>query len=284
MATATITKKANGKNGTNGADKPADKPNGKSKGQSLRELLETVPKVGQTTADQALREADLDGDAKPIKGQLQRAGRVDTEKAGLSGKARALWVLTGDSAGNDAAKSKAADAKKEATVTATKTADAFVWPKEGAVKILLRYLKENTSDAPDAPNKGLPFVTDSGIIRIKPDHWRDWLTENGLAPTKLEAGRPIRELGFSMKPFPIPGTGHGAGFYTGNVSQLEGADKLPVRQTQRGPGRPKNPFTGMSDQHRGVIVAALTAFKPNKRTDDGKAQSEAKDELLALVS
>ena len=253
---------------------------------TLLELLEGVKRIGNTTAIQALREAGYDVDQKPVKGQYDRAGLVDTEKAGLSGKARALWILTSDSAGNEAAKAagKAAAEKEAPKVTATATAPAFEWPKEGAVKILLRYLKETTSDAADAPNKGVPFITDSGILRIKGKHWIEWLAANGMTPSKIEAGAPIRELGFSMKPFPIPGENRGEGFYTGNVSALDGADKLSVRHTQRGrTAAPKNPFTSWTDDQKATVTAALRAFKPNKRTDEGKAQSNTRDELLALL-
>src|SRR3954451_6042127 len=51
-------------------------------------------------------------------------------------------------------------------------------------ELILTYLKANASDAPDAPNKGLPFITEDGILRIRGEHWREW-----LAAQKIDASK-----------------------------------------------------------------------------------------------
>ena len=50
---------------------------------------------------------------------------------------------------------------------ATTTTDTFTWPTP-AKKLVRAYLKERTSGAADAPHQVLPFISEAGILRVKP--------------------------------------------------------------------------------------------------------------------
>jgi hypothetical protein len=164
---------------------------------------------------------------------------------------------------------KAAPAKKAAP-----KAEGFDWPKPPR-EILIAYLKANVTDAQDAPNTGAPFITENGILRIRSEHWRAWLVDQGIAPSKSEATAPIRELGFSMKPYALPGEGRSHGFYTGELpkSKLPGLGKLPIRKATR-TAAPRNPFKGLTDGQRAELLDAL-ADRP---------ESELRDELAGMLS
>jgi hypothetical protein len=127
------------------------------------------------------------------------------------------------------------------------------------------------TDAQDAPNTGAPFITENGILRIRSEHWRASLVDNGMVPSKSEATAPIRELGFSMKPYALPGEGRSHGFYTGELPK--GTGKLPIRKATR-TARPRNPFKGLTDGQRAELLDAL-ADRP---------ESGLRDELATMIS
>jgi hypothetical protein len=164
------------------------------------------------------------------------------------------------------------EAKKVSVTTETKE-PAFTWPKP-ANAVLLDYLTANVSDAAEAPNQGLPFITEDGTLRIRSEHWRDWLVEQGIAPSKMEATKPIRDLDYKMKPYALPGEGRSHGFYTGPAP--EGTGDLPRRKGGRGT-RTARPFGTLSDAQRQVLTEALTSAKFRGPLSD------ARDELLAQL-
>jgi hypothetical protein len=164
--------------------------------------------------------------------------------------------------------------KKVATTTeAPESTNEFTWPKP-AGEVLLSYLTENVSDAAEAPNQGLPFITADGTLRIRSEHWREWLVAQGIAPSKMEATKPIRELGFAMKPYALPGEGRSHGFYTGPAP--EGTESLARRAGGRGP-RTARPFGTLTDTQRQALTEALTGAKLKGELAD------ARDELLAQL-
>ena len=49
------------------------------------------------------------------------------------------------------------------------TATPFTWPKPPK-QLFADYLKANVSGDADAPHRGLPFITEKGVLRVKPSH------------------------------------------------------------------------------------------------------------------
>lgn len=79
-----------------------------------------LSRVSAAVADKVFAETEVDRTAQATAEQLERAETWQTEKAGLMGKALAMWVLTGESAGNGAAKAKAAVERKAVEAKAKK--------------------------------------------------------------------------------------------------------------------------------------------------------------------
>jgi hypothetical protein len=157
---------------------------------------------------------------------------------------------------------------------------AFTWPG-GAQATLVRYLKARVSDTFDPENPARPYINTSGRLFVHSSDWREWLVDNGLAPSKSEAAKPLRDLGMSVKATPLPGLGRALGFYIGDTLP-KGTEKLPRREgrSSSGPRAPRNPLRGLSDAQREVVAAALTAYKPTRAN---KAHGDVRDELLALL-
>lgn len=89
-----------------------------------------LPGVGEATVAKALDDSGIDRDAKPTEEQAFRTGVAQAgDKAGLRGRALALWVITGESAGNGA--TKVAD-KLAAPKSAPKSAPKAVTSKRSA--------------------------------------------------------------------------------------------------------------------------------------------------------
>lgn len=167
-------------------------------------------------------------------------------------------------------------AKKENATTATAPAKVeFEWPKKPR-ELLTDYLTENISDAADAPNAGLPFITEGGILRVRGEHWRNWLTAKDINPPKLEASQVFRDLGFAMKPFALPGEERSHGFYTGHAPK--GTERMPRRVIARAAATPKNPFAKLSAGQLDVLGKALAKFTGSI------ADKAIRDELAARVN
>ena len=84
---------------------------------------------------------------------------------------------------------------------------------------------------------------------------------------KVEAGRPLRELGFVMRAFSLPGEGRALGMYLGDAPK--GTEKLPPRKVERrgGRGGQRNPFGKLSPAHVAVLVDALMAAPRSDERD-----------------
>ncbi len=111
------------------------------------------------------------------------------------------------------------------------TTDMFTWPTTPK-KLLATYLKERVSGAPDAAHQGLPFITETGVLRVKPSDWINWLAERGIDAPKREALQALKDAGLVQKVYALPKldgypAGKSFGLYTGPTPQ--GTAKLPRR-------------------------------------------------------
>ena len=102
-------------------------------------------------------------------------------------------------------------------------------------KQLLTYLKERVSGAADAPHQGLPFISDTDVLRVKPSDWCDWLNEQGVTASKKVALQTLKDAGLVQKVYPLPKcdgyeTGKSFGLYTGPAPT--GTAKLPRRASK----------------------------------------------------
>lgn len=118
---------------------------------------------------------------------------------------------------------------------ATTTTDTFTWPTPPK-KLLVAYLKERVSGDPDAPHQGLPFITEAGVLRVRPSDWIDWLAQQGIDAPKRDAIQVLKDAGLVQKVYALPKLdGHPAGksfgLYTGPAP--EGTARLPRRVPQR---------------------------------------------------
>jgi hypothetical protein len=89
-------------------------------------------------------------------------------------------------------------------------------------KLLVSYLKERVSADADAPHRGLPFITEAGVLRIRPADWMDWLAAQGIEPSKKEAVQALKDAGLVQKVYALPKVdghddlaGKSFGLYTG---------------------------------------------------------------------
>ena len=119
-----------------------------------------------------------------------------------------------------------------ATTTTTET-DTFTWPKP-AKQLLAAYLKERVSGAADAPHQGLPFITEAGVLRVKPSDWIAWLETQDITAPKREALQALKDAGLVQKVYALPTVetqpdlaGKSFGLYTGPA--LAGTSRLPRR-------------------------------------------------------
>jgi hypothetical protein len=175
----------------------------------------------------------------------------------------------------------AAAAAPTPTAVAKPAAEGFAWPKP-VMQLFNEYLATRvTEDAPTFDNP-TPFINANNQLFVHSTSWRAWLlAAHKLEPTKSQAAQPMRELGMSVRAYPLPGDpeGRALGFYTGPAPA--GTDNLPRRAGRAsGPRQPRNPLSRLTDAQREVVVAALTAYKPTRAN---KAHADVRDELLALL-
>jgi hypothetical protein len=199
--------------------------------------------------------------------------RIDTRLEAAAAKLRKRGYVLEHA---DSKPTKEEEAAVSATADKPKPAQSveFDWPTKPA-ELIVAYVTERASADADAPNKGLPFINDDGILRVRSEDWRNWLEAKGITPSKLEASKPWRDAGFSMKPYALPGEGRSHGFYTGPAPK--GTAKLPRRKAQRAARAPR-PFGRLTDAQRVVIDNALADYKP--ASDELKA---AREELVAAL-
>ena len=159
--------------------------------------------------------------------------------------------------------------------------NAFQWPK-AASAVLLDYLTARVSAEFDPEHPARPYINSNGKLFVHSTDWRDWLLEQGLAPSKSEAAKPLRDNVGVVRATPLPGMDKALGFYQGTAPK--GTEKLPRRESRAasGPRAPRTPFGKLTDEQRAVVTAALTAFKPG-RSAQGKQQADVRDELLAQL-
>ena len=117
----------------------------------------------------------------------------------------------------------------------TTTTDTFTWPKP-AKQVLVSYLKDRASADADAPHEGLPFITEAGVLRIKPSDWIAWLETQDIAAPKREALQALKDAGLVQRVYALPKhTDHpdakSFGLYTGPAPA--GTSRLPRRIVQR---------------------------------------------------
>jgi hypothetical protein len=119
-----------------------------------------------------------------------------------------------------------------ATKTETTTQTEFTWPAPGARKLMLTYLKERTSGDANAPHRGLPFITEAGLLRVRPADWCDWLTAQGIDAPKRDALQALKDTGLVQKVYALPTAdnapelkGKSFGLYTGPAPA--GTSRLP---------------------------------------------------------
>lgn len=120
-------------------------------------------------------------------------------------------------------------------IETTTTTDTFTWPKP-AKQLLVAYLKERVSGAADAPHLGLPFITEAGVLRIKPSDWCDWLTAQDIAAPKRDALQALKDAGLVQKVYALPKhpdhpDAKSFGLYTGSAPT--GTKSLPRRAVER---------------------------------------------------
>ena len=87
-----------------------------------------------------------------------------------------------------------AEAEAQVEGQAAGAAPAFAWPTPPR-ELLLAYLEANVSAEQDAPTKGLPFINEADVLRIRAEHWRAWLEGQGIKAPKLEAGNRCASSG-----------------------------------------------------------------------------------------
>lgn len=102
-------------------------------------------------------------------------------------------------------------------------------------KHLTAYLRERVSGAADAPHQGLPFITEAGVLRVKPSDWLDWLDAQGIDANKKDALQVLKDAGLVQKVYALPKhpdhpDAKSFGLYTGPVPA--GTSRLPRRATK----------------------------------------------------
>lgn len=207
---------------------------------TIAQLLARLPGVGKKVVETVLAETTSNGDAKASKEIRDRANAAPTEKAGLRGKALALYVLTGKSnGGEDKPKIEsladallAADkaAKNKPAKPAAAKPDA-IEAKAGR-ELLVAYLKAETSNADDALAKAAPTVTD-GKLRVKAWTFQAYLAKTlGRDVSRREATAILKDAGLVSQNWNALPQGARV-VYAGDVPA--GAGKLPQRKGDAGP-------------------------------------------------
>ena len=102
--------------------------------------------------------------------------------------------------------------------TQTTTTPEFTWPTP-AKRLFKQYLQERTSAAADAPHRGLPFITDKDVLRVKPSDWMQWLAEQGVDAPKKVALQALKDAGLVQKVYALP---KGDGLLTGSFGLYTG--------------------------------------------------------------
>ena len=111
-----------------------------------------LPGVGEATVAKALDDSGIDRDAKPTQEQALRTGVAQAgDKAGLRGRALALWVITGESAGNGATKVADKLAAPKSAPKAVKPSKRSAYPPEVTEAVrLAKQARGTTHGAPGA--------------------------------------------------------------------------------------------------------------------------------------
>lgn len=117
----------------------------------------------------------------------------------------------------------------ETTTTEPTPAPTFEWT-ETPSKLLTEYLKDQVSKDPDAPHRGLPYITQDDVLRVRPTSWVEWLTARGINPPKRAALAVLKDAGLVQKSTTLPAVegqpkGKALGLYTGPAPR--GTSRLP---------------------------------------------------------
>lgn len=199
---------------------------------SLGDLLtKRVKGVGAKIAEQALEAAGVKATAKASREQLDRANTAETAKAGLRGKALALYVLTGESnGGEDAKPAAAAAAPAKAASASAPAAKPTAIADDAAQALYVDYLKGNVTDAPVFTDKGgkfAPTVDGDGILRVKAPHFQAWLEKNAkdVTVTRRTATSVLQAAGLVSKNWGVLPQGFRV-VYTGTAPKA--AQPLPI--------------------------------------------------------
>jgi hypothetical protein len=117
----------------------------------------------------------------------------------------------------------------------TTTSEAFTWPQPSK-RLLADYLKERVSADANAPHEGLPFITEKGILRVRPSDWIAWLTGQEIDAPKRDALQALKDQGLVQKVYALPTldgyeAGKSFGLYAGPAPA--GTAKPPRRVTAR---------------------------------------------------
>lgn len=299
-ATKTVEPKANGNGDAKAKPEPA-KANGKSEMETaiakaeaaaIPTIIELLTKrlkgVGKATADKALEATSIKGTAQATPEQLDRANKAPKDKAGLTGNALALWVLTGKSDGG-------IEPEQPAVSTTRSRSD------EIPASLLDQYLKEQVSGDERAPLQELPTVDEEGTLRIKAPHWQAWLAEHGHEVGRSVATKVLREAGLTAERWPTMPNGNRM-MYVGSVPQTA-PKRLPRRKdvllpesagtgssggggnrSSNSAGRKASALASLNPLETEVIQTALTALKPSAKAfgsaENAKTAGEVRDSLI----
>lgn len=180
----------------------------------------------------------------------------------------AMWVL----AETTETPAPAAEAPKATPATPT-----AVEPVGGAT--FAAYLEARTSGAANAPHLGLPFITEKGILRVKPSDWLEYLAAKGIEAPKRTALQALRDEGLVQRVYPLPAVdgqealaGKSFGLYTGKATPAMAS--LPRRQAALSTAAKDKAIAQVaSELESNPALAAVAAAGPS---DDGLAKVEAR--------
>ena len=260
---------------------------------SLFDLLTMrVKGVGKATAEQVLQATSLKGSDQATAEQADRANAAPTQKAGLSGKAAALWVLTGASDGNGSV----VEPEAPAVSTTRSLSEGIGQP------MLDQYLTEHVSGDLDAPLKELPTIDEEGTLRVKAPHFQAWLVQQGQEVGRTAATKALRAAGLTAERWQTMPNGNRM-MYVGPVPKpvTPRTEALPVREDVLLPESavsnsrsvaapavakpPADPFAALDPVDRkilrlGAANLKISAGRAWGKSEEAKAAEEAR---LALV-
>jgi hypothetical protein len=156
---------------------------------------------------------------------------------------------------------------------------------------LVDYLKDRVSSDLDTPHRGLPYITEDNVLRVRPTDWIEWLRTRQTPAPKRVALAVLKDAGLVQKSTTLPAVeghpkGKAQGLYTGPAPR--GTASLPryspPARTAKAKVTTTEEVTGQDISQVEAIGLQVGDIIGTTRTNSRKAIAEGSGKTVASIT